>query len=101
MKIRLCYARLMLAKPNLSRFRCIELFVAVVLASFTIPMWSRAAVVTVSGTMTSISDFGNDFRIGDQFDYSFTFDDQTLDTGVETYRGLFSAGLSAFLRTRE
>ena len=38
--------------------------------------------------------------MGDQFDYRFTFDDQTLDTGVETYRGVFSAGVSAFSLTK-
>lgn len=57
---------------------------------------SRAAHITVNGTMTAPANLG-----GDRFNYSFTFDDQAIDQSPETYNGLFSSAVSAFSLTRQ
>lgn len=64
------------------------------------PDVARGATITVGGLITVASDDGASFKAGDQFMYSFTFDDQTVDTATETFNARFNAGVSAFSLTR-
>lgn len=61
---------------------------------------SSAAHITVNGTMTANANQGS-ILSGDRFNYSFTFDDQTIDQSAETYKGLFNSAVSAFSLTRQ
>jgi hypothetical protein len=48
------------------------------------PTVARGAIITVGGLITVTADDGASFKTGDTFTYSFTFDDQTVDTAAET-----------------
>ena len=60
---------------------------------------ARGATITVAGLITVNADDGASFKAGDQFTYSFTFDDQAVDTVTETFNARFNAGVSAFSLT--
>lgn len=64
------------------------------------PHVARGATITVGGLITVTADDGASFKNGDTFTYSFTFDDQTVDTASETFNARFNAGVSAFSLTR-
>ena len=64
------------------------------------PTVARGAIITVGGLITVTADDGASFKAGDTFTYSFTFDDQTVDTATETFNARFNAGVSAFSLTR-
>lgn len=61
---------------------------------------ARGATITVGGLITVTADDGASFKTGDTFTYSFTFDDQTVDTASETFNARFNAGVSAFSLSR-
>jgi hypothetical protein len=61
---------------------------------------ARGATITVAGLITVTADDGASFKAGETFTYSFTFDDQTVDTATETFNARFNAGVSAFSLTR-
>lgn len=56
---------------------------------------ASAALITVSGTLTATSAAGTSIVVGDVFDYSFTFNDATVDSDVQTYNAQFGSGVSA------
>jgi hypothetical protein len=56
---------------------------------------ASAALITVSGSMTVTSAVHAEFRVGDVFDYSFTFDDTTVDSDSNTFNAQFGSGVSA------
>ncbi len=60
------------------------------------PDVARGATITVGGLITVTADDGASFKTGDTFTYSFTFDDQTVDTASEIFNARFDAGVSAF-----
>jgi hypothetical protein len=60
------------------------------------PDVARGATITVGGLITVTADDGASFKTGDTFTYSFTFDDQTVDTDIQTFNARFNAGVSAF-----
>jgi len=60
------------------------------------PTVARGAIITVGGLVTVTADDGASFKAGDTFTYSFTFDDQTVDTATVTSNARFNAGVSAF-----
>ena len=64
------------------------------------PDVARGAIITVGGLISVTADDGASFKIGDTFTYSFTFDDQTVDTASETFNARFNAGISAFSLSR-
>jgi len=64
------------------------------------PGVAHGATITVGGLITVTADDGASFKTGDTFTYSFTFDDQTVDTATETFNARFNAGVSAFSLTR-
>ena len=57
---------------------------------------AHGAIITVGGLISVTADDGASFKTGDTFTYSFTFDDQTVDTATETSNARFNAGVSAF-----
>jgi len=64
------------------------------------PDVARGAIITVGGLISVTADDGASFKIGDTFTYSFTFDDQTVDTASETFNARFNLGVSAFSLSR-
>jgi hypothetical protein len=56
---------------------------------------ASAALITVSGSMTVTSAVHAEFAVGDVFDYSFTFDDTTVDSDSSTSNAQFGSGVSA------
>jgi hypothetical protein len=64
------------------------------------PTVARGAIITVGGLITVDADDGESFKAGDTFTYSFTFDDQTVDTATQTFNARFNAGVSAFSLSR-
>ena len=64
------------------------------------PDVARGATITVGGLITVTADDGASFKTGDTFTYSFTFDDQTVDTASDTFNAQFNAGVSAFSLSR-
>jgi hypothetical protein len=56
---------------------------------------ASAALITVSGSLTATSAAGSSIVVGDVFDYSFTFDDATVDSNSLTFNAQFSSGVSA------
>ena len=56
---------------------------------------ASAALITVSGSLTATSAAGTSIVVGDVFDYSFTFDDATVDSNSYTYNAQFGSGVSA------
>ena len=64
------------------------------------PDVARGATITVVGLITVTADDGASFKTGDTFTYSFTFDDQTVDTDAQTFNARFNAGVSAFSLSR-
>ena len=56
---------------------------------------ASAALITVSGSLTATSAAGTSIVVGDVFDYSFTFDDGTVDTNSATFNAQFGYGVSA------
>jgi hypothetical protein len=72
--------------------------VAALLGSLAVP--AHGAIITVGGLITATADDGASFKAGDTFTYSFTFDDQTVDTATETFNARFNAGVSAFSLSR-
>jgi hypothetical protein len=56
---------------------------------------ASAALITVSGSLTATSAAGSDIAVGDVFDFSFTFNDATVDSDVQTYNAQFGSGVSA------
>jgi hypothetical protein len=56
---------------------------------------ASAALITVSGSMTVTSAVHAEFAVGDVFDYSFTFDDTTVDSDGNTFNAQFGLGVSA------
>ena len=83
-----------------STFRALMVLVAIVGTTGIAPTGARGATITVAGLITVNADDGASFKAGDQFTYSFTFDDQTVDTATETFNARFNAGVSAFSLTR-
>ena len=83
-----------------SAFRALMVLVAMVGTIGIAPTGARGATITVAGLITVNADDGASFKAGDQFTYSFTFDDQTVDTATETFNARFNAGVSAFSLTR-
>ncbi|MEY3607578.1 MAG: hypothetical protein RLZZ447_366 [Verrucomicrobiota bacterium] len=78
--------------------RPLALWPAVLVLAFALAVPAGAAVITVSGTITATSASGggaDTIALGDVFDYSFTFDDTTIDSDVQTYNANFSTGVSA------
>ncbi|NQW48594.1 MAG: PEP-CTERM sorting domain-containing protein [Planctomycetes bacterium] len=76
----------------------LSLGAAALLSSLSVP--AHSAIITVGGLITVTADDGASFKTGDTFSYSFTFDDQTVDTATETFNARFNAGVSAFSLTR-
>lgn len=60
---------------------------------------AQAASVQVSGLITVTSDYGASFRIGDTFAYSFSLNDQAVDTNDLTYNASFNDAVTAFSLT--
>ena len=56
---------------------------------------ASAALITVSGSLTATSAAGTSIVVGDVFDYSFSFNDATVDSDAQTYNAQFSSGVSA------
>ena len=61
---------------------------------------ASAALITVSGSLTATSSpatsaAGPSIVAGDIFDYSFTFDDATVDSNSLTFNAQFNSGVSA------
>ncbi len=56
---------------------------------------ASAALITVSGSLTATSAAGSSIVVGDVFDYSFTFDDATVDSNSLTFNAQFNSGVSA------
>lgn len=56
---------------------------------------ASSAVITVSGSITATSAAGGSIVVGDIFDYSFTFDDATVDSDAQTFNAQFGSGVSA------
>ena len=71
---------------------------AALLGSLTGP--AHGAIITVGGLITVTADDGESFKAGDTFTYSFTFDDQTVDTDIQTFNARFNAAVSAFSLSR-
>ncbi len=76
----------------------LSLGAAALLGSLSVP--AHSAIITVGGLITVTADDGASFKTGDTFTYSFTFDDQTVDTASETFNARFNAGVSAFSLSR-
>jgi hypothetical protein len=76
----------------------LSLGAAALLGSLAVP--AHGAIITVGGLVTVTADDGASFKAGDQFTYSFTFDDQTVDNATETFNARFNAGVSAFSLSR-
>ena len=72
--------------------------VAALLGSLSVP--AHSAIITVGGLITVTADDGASFKAGDTFTYSFTFDDQTVDTDTQTFNARFNAAVSAFSLSR-
>lgn len=68
----------------------------VAVAGWLAPSGASAATISVAGLITVTSDFGASFKSGDTFSYSFTFDDQAVDTDSQTFGARFNAAVSAF-----
>jgi hypothetical protein len=71
---------------------------AALLGSLTGP--AHGAIITVGGLISVTADDGASFKTGDTFTYSFTFDDQTVDTEIQTFNARFNAAVSAFSLSR-
>jgi len=76
----------------------IAIGVAALLGSLAVP--TQGAMITVGGLVTVTADDGASFKAGDQFTYSFTFVDQTVDTDIQTFNARFNAAVSAFSLSR-
>jgi hypothetical protein len=76
----------------------LSLGAAALLGLLAVP--AHGAIITVGGLITVTADDGASFKTGDTFTYSFTFDDQTVDTATETFNARFNAGVSAFSLSR-
>jgi len=76
----------------------VSLGAAALLGLLAVP--SHGAIITVGGLITVTADDGASFKTGDTFTYSFTFDDQAVDTAAETFNARFNAGVSAFSLSR-
>jgi len=61
---------------------------------------AHGAIITVGGLISVTADDGASFKTGDTFTYSFTFDDQTVDTDIQTFNARFNAAVSAFSLSR-
>lgn len=62
---------------------------------------ASAALITVSGSLTATSAAGSSIVVGDVFDYSFTFDDATVDSNSSTSSAQFALGVSAVSLQRQ
>ena len=76
----------------------LSLGAAALLGSLSVP--AHSAIITVGGLITVTADDGASFKTGDTFTYSFTFDDQTVDTDTQTSNARFNAAVSAFSLSR-
>ena len=83
--------------PSLPRV-FLSLGAAALLGSLAVP--AHGAIITVGGLISVTADDGASFKTGDTFTYSFTFDDQTVDTDIQTFNARFSAAVSAFSLSR-
>jgi hypothetical protein len=82
-----------------SALRALMVLVAMAGTTGIAPTNARGATITVAGLITVDADDGASFKAGDTFTYSFTFDDQTVDTATQTFNARFNAGVSAFSLT--
>jgi hypothetical protein len=69
------------------------------MAGWLAPSPASAATISVAGLITVTGDYGASFKTGDTFSYSFTFDDQAVDTESQTFVARFNAAVSAFSLT--
>ena len=83
--------------PSLPRV-FLSLGAAALLGSLAVP--AHGAIITVGGLISVTADDGASFKTGDTFSYSFTFDDQTVDTAIQTFNARFNAAVSAFSLSR-
>ena len=83
-----------------SALRALMVLVAMAGTTGIAPTNARGATITVAGLITVDADDGASFKAGDTFTYSFTFDDQTVDTATQTFNARFNAGVSAFSLSR-
>jgi hypothetical protein len=83
-----------------SALRALMVLVAMAGTTGVSPTVARGAIITVGGLITVDADDGESFKAGDTFTYSFTFDDQTVDTATQTFNARFNAGVSAFSLSR-
>jgi hypothetical protein len=82
-----------------SAFRVMAVLVAVAGTTGVSPTVAHGAAITVGGLITVTADDGASFKAGDTFAYSFSFDDQAVDTAGETFNARFNAAVSAFSLT--
>ncbi len=64
------------------------------------PVLGLAGTIAVSGQIVVSSDYGDSFKAGDTFNYSFSFDDQTIDSNSATHGAQFGSGVMAFALSR-
>ena len=92
--------RLLITTAALLGFMANSISAAILVPNGNFSNGAAQALIVVSGTITVDADDGDSFKLGDTFDYSFTFNDEMTDTDLNTFSAQFNAGVSAFSLTR-